>query len=235
MANSSLLIGGLVFPDLDQADFTGPFEILSRIPHARFFVISPDGQPVTDARGLILTPHMSFSEAPAVDVLLVPGGSGVNAIMENEFALTFVKKQAASAKLVFAVCTGALICGAAGLLVGRRATTHWASHHLLSSFGAIPQNARVVVDGNLVTAAGVTSGLDASLQVAAIIAGDDAARQIQLYLEYAPEPPFDCGSPETTPPEIVAALRHSMASVLEERRQIAERFALSRQGHPLSI
>lgn len=232
---SPLLIGGLIFPDLDQADFTGPFEVLSRIPHSQFLVISPDGQPVIDARGLILTPQRAISDVPKLDVLLVPGGSGINVMMEDEAVLAFVRQQAASARLVLSVCTGALICGAAGLLVGRRATTHWASHHLLSSFGALPQKSRVVVDGNLITAAGVTSGIDGALTAAAILAGEDAAKQIQLYLEYAPEPPFCAGSPETAPPEIVAALKVSMQSVLDERQRIANRFARSRQAHPPSI
>ncbi len=227
--SSPLLIGGLIFPDLDQADFTGPFEVLSRIPHSQFLIISPDGRPVTDARGLILTPQLAIADTPQLDVLLVPGGSGINAMMEDEAILAFVRQQAATARLVLAVCTGALICGAAGLLAGRRATTHWATHHLLSSFGALPQNSRVVVDGHLITAAGVTSGLDGALVATAALAGEDVAKQIQLYLEYAPEPPFSCGSPDTTPPEIVAALKTSMQSVLDERQRIADRYA---SAHP---
>src|SRR6266481_7564638 len=152
-----LHVGGILFPQLDQADFTGPFEILSRIPNSSFHVLAKNKQPVRDAKGLILTPEKMFSESPALDVLLVPGGGGVNAVMEDEAMLSFVREQAAGAKFVFSVCTGALICGAAGLLKGRRATSHWASHHLLKYFGAIPIDERVVMDGRMISAAGVTA------------------------------------------------------------------------------
>ena len=175
----SLLIGGFIFDQIDQADFTGPFEVLSRVPDAEFLVIGKTRGAVRDARGLILTAEHEIGTAPAVDVLLVPGGNGVNAMMEDDAALDFIRWQAATARIVLSVCTGALICGAAGLLSGRRATTHWASHHLLAGFGAEPVNERVVSDGKFVFAAGVTSGIDASLAVAALLRGPDAARRIQ--------------------------------------------------------
>lgn len=225
-----LLIGGLIFETMDQADFTGPFEVLSRIPDSKFLTISPDGQPIIDAKGLILTPQMSMAAAPQIDVLLVPGGTGVNVLMEDEATLDFVRKQAANAKLVFAVCTGALVLGAAGLLTGRRATTHWATHHLLARFGAHPERDRVVVDRDLVTAAGVTSGYDGALRVAALLAGANVAQQIQLYLEYAPEPPFHSGSPDTAPREILEAVRKTLAPVIAEREQITERAARKLQS-----
>lgn len=220
-----LRIGGIIFPALDQADFTGPFEVLSRVPDSEFLVIGPTSAPVRDARGLVLTPQTSFAECPQLDVLLMPGGSGVNALMEDEAALAFLRRQAAGARLVFSVCTGALVLGAAGLLKGRRATTHWASHDLLPLFGAIPMDERVVVDGNLVTAAGVTSGIDGALRVAAILRGEQAAMEIQLYLEYSPAPPFDSGSPETAPAEILAAVRSMMQPISDERLAISRRVA----------
>jgi cyclohexyl-isocyanide hydratase len=136
-----------------------------------------------------------------------------------------VRKQAAGAKLVFSVCTGALICGAAGLLKGRRATTHWASFHLLPYFGAIPVNERVVVDGNWVFAAGVTAGIDGALRLAAELRGDDAARTIQLYMVYAPEPPFDSGTPETAPAAIFAQAQQSVAGITAQRKATARRVA----------
>src|SRR6476620_11415932 len=169
-----LQIGGLLFPELDQADFTGPFEVLSRIPNSTFHILGKSTDPVRDARGLLLTPAKTLSEAPQLDLLLVPGGGGVNAMMEDEAMLTFIRRQAAGARIVMSVCTGALLCGAAGLLKGRRATTHWASFHLLPFFGAIPVNQRVVVDGEMVFAAGVTSGIDGALRVAAELRGDEA-------------------------------------------------------------
>ena len=221
----SLSIGGLVFEEMDQADFTGPFEVLSRVPDSSFHVLGKTKEPVRDVKGLILTPALALSEAPQLDVLLVPGGNGVNALMEDEEVLCFLRNQAAGSKIVLSVCTGALICGAAGLLKGKRATTHWASHGLLSLFGALPVDARVVEDGSLVTAAGVTSGIDAALRVAAMLRGDEVAQRIQLYMQYAPEPPFDSGSPESAPANIVEATRASMRDVLEARAGIAKRAA----------
>jgi cyclohexyl-isocyanide hydratase len=221
----SLSIGGLVFEEMDQADFTGPFEVLSRVPDSSFQVIGKTKEPVHDVKGLILTPTLALSEAPQLDVLLVPGGNGVNALMEDDEVLCFLRNQAAGSKIVLSVCTGALLCGAAGLLKGRRATTHWASHGLLSLFGALPVDARVVEDGSLVTAAGVTSGIDAALRVAAMLRGDAVAQRIQLYMQYAPEPPFDSGSPESAPAAIVEASRASMSELLKARAEIAKRAA----------
>ena len=221
----SLSIGGLVFEEMDQADFTGPFEVLSRVPDSSFQVIGKTKEPVHDVKGLILTPTLALSEAPQLDVLLVPGGNGVNALMEDDEVLCFLRNQAAGSKIVLSVCTGALLCGAAGLLKGRRATTHWASHGLLSLFGALPVDARVVEDGSLVTAAGVTSGIDAALRVAAMLRGDAVAQRIQLYMQYAPEPPFDSGSPESAPAAIVEASRASMSELLKARAEIVKRAA----------
>ena len=209
---------------MDQADFTGPFEVLSRVTDSVFHVIGKTIQ-VRDVKGLILTPSLSFAQSPQLDVLLVPGGNGVNALMEDEEVLCFLRNQAAGSKIVFSVCTGALICGAAGLLKGKRATTHWASHDLLRLFGAVPVDARVVEDGSLVTAAGVTSGIDAALRVAAILRGDESAQIIQLYMQYAPEPPFDCGTPDSAPTAMVQAARASMSELLKVRAEIAKRAA----------
>ena len=223
--NIHLHIGGILFPELDQADFTGPFEVLSRIPNSTFHILAKSKQPVRDAKGLILTPEKVLADSPQLDLLLVPGGAGVNALMEEEDVLTLVRKQAASARLIFSVCTGALVLGAAGLLKGRRATTHWASHHLLKYFGAVPINDRVVIDGNLVTAAGVTAGIDGALRIAALLRGDRAAQEIQLYIQYAPEPPFNSGNPGTAPEEIVQARREALQPLLKERLAIIQRVA----------
>jgi cyclohexyl-isocyanide hydratase len=157
--------------------------------------------------------------------LHVPGGFRQEALMDDEEVLSWVKHQAAGAICVFSVCTGALICGAAGLLKGRRATTHWAAFHLLPLFGAIPVNERVVVDKEMVFAAGVTAGIDGALRVAAALRGDDAARTIQLYMQYAPEPPFNSGTPETAPSAILEAARRSVSSITARREETARRFA----------
>jgi cyclohexyl-isocyanide hydratase len=149
--------------------------------------------------------------------------------MEDEAVLGWVRHQAAGAKIVFSVCTGALICGAAGLLQGRRATTYWAALHLLPYFGATPGQERVVVDGNLVCAAGVTAGIDGALLVASMLRGEEAAKAIQLYMQYAPEPPFNAGSPETASPEIVESVR-AAAQDLITRREVTARHAAERLG-----
>jgi cyclohexyl-isocyanide hydratase len=218
-------IGAIIFPMMDQIDFTGPFEVLSRLPDSTFHVIAKDLAPVRDMRGLLLTPEETLAQAPQLDLLLVPGGFGQEALMDDETVLSFIRQQAADARIVMSVCTGALVCGAAGLLKGRRATTNWTVHHLLGYFGATPVDERVVVDGNLVTTAGVTAGIDGALRVASILRGDDVAQNIQLFLEYAPEPPFNSGTPATAPARIVEAARNSAAAMVEKRLATAKRIA----------
>jgi cyclohexyl-isocyanide hydratase len=219
-----LAIGSLVFPQLDQTDFTGPFEVLSRIPGATIHVMWKDAVPVRDMNGLILTPEVRLADAPPLDLLHVPGGPGQERLMEDEDVLAFIRQRASTA-LVFSVCTGALICGAAGLLRGRRATTHWASFDLLPYFGAIPTRARVVEDGNLITTSGVTAGIDGALQLAAMLRGPEVAQQIQLNIEYAPEPPFDSGTPESAPPDVADAVRRGYVELTRTRRTTARRIA----------
>jgi cyclohexyl-isocyanide hydratase len=223
--DTHLQIGSLLFEGLDQIDLTGPFEVLAQIPNATYRLYARTTEPVRDMRGLRLTPDAALSEAPQLDVLHVPGGIGQQALMEDAAVLDWLRRQAAGARCVFSVCTGALLCGAAGLLKGRRATTHWASFHLLPFFGAIPVNERVVVDGNLVCAAGVTAGIDGALRLAAELRGDAAAQAIQLYMVYAPEPPFDSGTPETAPAALVERTRASLRTLTAEREETARRVA----------
>ena len=220
-----LQIGCLLFDGVDQIDLTGPFEVLARIPNSTYRIYAKSAKPARDVKGLRLTPDAVLSEAPQLDVLQVPGGPGQEALMDDEEVLGWIRRHAAGAKIVFSVCTGALICGAAGLLKGRRATSHWAAHHLLPFFGATPVNERVVIDGNMVFAAGVTSGIDGALRIAAMLRGDQAARAIQLYMQYAPEPPFDSGTPEKAPPELVAAARREVAAIMAQREETARRVA----------
>jgi len=227
--DTHLQIGSLLFEGLDQIDLTGPFEVLSRIPNSTYRVYGKTAEPVRDVKGLRLTPDAGLSDAPQLDVLHVPGGFGQEALMEDHDVLGWIARQAAGARSVFSVCTGALLCGAAGLLKGRRATTHWASFHLLPLFGAIPVNERVVLDGNWVFAAGVTAGIDGALRLAAELRGDDAARAIQLYMAYAPEPPFDSGTPEAAPAAILARARQSVAGITAQREATA-RCAAARLG-----
>ncbi|HEY7118329.1 MAG TPA: DJ-1/PfpI family protein [Tepidisphaeraceae bacterium] len=221
-----LQIGGIIYPRVDQADFTGPFEVLSRIPDSTFHVLWKDKQPVRDGRGLILTPDTSFDECPGLDVLLIPGGGGQQALMDDDTVLSFIRRQSAGARYVLSVCTGALICGAAGLLVGRRATTYWAAHHLLPYFGATPINARFVEDGHLITTAGVTAGIDGAFHLVAKLCGDRIAQEIQLYMQYAPEPPFDSGTPDRAPAEVLQAVRARAQDLADRRLETAKRIAL---------
>jgi cyclohexyl-isocyanide hydratase len=223
--DTHLQIGSLLFEGLDQIDLTGPFEVLSRIPNSTHRIYAKTPEPVRDLRGLRLTPDAVLSDAPQLDVLHVPGGFGQEALMDDAEVLGWITRQATGARSVFSVCTGALLCGAAGLLKGRRATTHWASFHLLPLFGAIPVNQRVVVDGNWVFAAGVTAGIDGALRLAAELRGDDAAKAIQLYMVYAPEPPFDSGTPETAPAAILERARRSVADITAQREATARRVA----------
>ena len=222
---STLEIGSLLFEGIDQIDLTGPFEVFTRIPDARVRLYGLTASPVRDAGGLVLTPDATLSEAPQLDVLHVPGGPGQEALMHNGAVLDWLRGQAAGAKLVFSVCTGALICGAAGLLRGRRATTYWTVLHLLPFFGATPVDARVVVDGNLVCAGGVTSGIDGALQVAAILRGPKVAETIQLAMQYAPDPPFDAGGPDRAPRGVVEAVRNAMADLTARRERTARGIA----------
>ena len=224
-ADTHLQIGALLFEGIDQIDLTGPFEVLSRLPNSTYRIFGKGGAAVRDGRGLRLAPDAALAGAPQLDVLHIPGGFGQEGVMDDEEVLGWVRRQAHGARLVFSVCTGALICGAAGLLKGKRATTHWASFHLLPLFGAIPVNQRVVIDGNLVSAAGVTSGIDGALRVAAMLRGDEAAQTIQLAIEYAPEPPFASGTPETAPPAVLASARQSMRTITEQRERTARRVA----------
>ena len=143
MANH-LNIGAIIYPEMDQIDFTGPFEVLSRLPDSTFHILWKEKKPFRDLKGLILTPETTLEEAPLLDVLIVPGGHGQQKLMEDEAVLGFVRNRAASARYVFSVCTGALVCGAAGLFKGIRATTHWSAFQLLPYFGAIPVDERVV-------------------------------------------------------------------------------------------
>jgi cyclohexyl-isocyanide hydratase len=220
-----LRIGALVFPEMDQIDLTGPFEVLSRLPDSTFHLLGKEAKPVCDIKGFILTPEMSIAEVPPLDLLVVPGGWGQERLMEDEAVLGFIRKHAAQGGYIFSVCTGALICGAAGVLRGVKCTTHWAVFHLLKYFGAIPVEARVVIDGKHVSAAGVTAGIDGALLVASLLRGRQIAEEIQLSIEYAPEPPFSSGTPQTASPEVFQAVRGSYRQITERRLATARRFA----------
>lgn len=189
MAGISLNTGFLLFPKTTQLDLTGPYEVMARVP-GRVDLIAKTMEPVVSDRGLTILPTATFADHPPLDVLCIPGGPGTDDLLSDDETLAFVRKVAKSAKWVTSVCTGALLLGAAGLLRGKRATTHWLSHDMLEAFGAIPTEGRVVRDGNVITGGGVTAGIDFALWLVGEELGREAAEQIQLAIEYRPEPPF---------------------------------------------
>jgi cyclohexyl-isocyanide hydratase len=216
-------IGMLIFPRLTQLDMTGPYEVLARLPDTTVDLVARTMDPVTTDRGMQIVPTVTYETCPPLDIIMVPGGPGQQDLMEDEAALSFLRKHAAQAKYVTSVCTGSLVLAAAGLLKGKRATSHWAAVEHLPLLGAIPVREQVVVDGNVVTGAGVTSGIDFALKLAAILDGEKVAREIQLQIEYEPEPPFDSGSPERASPETLATVKARLAKLGEERRAVAAR------------
>jgi transcriptional regulator GlxA family with amidase domain len=198
----------LLFDKLTALDAIGPYEVLSRLPGAELtFVATEAGPKRTDTGALALTADATLAELPDPDVLVIPGGEGNRPLMKDAEVLDWVRGADETSTWTTSVCTGALVLGAAGLLEGKRATTHWVYRERLRELGAEPVADRVVIDGKLVTAAGVSAGIDMALSLAAMIAGEDVAKAIQLGIEYDPQPPFDAGSPEKAPEELVDLVR----------------------------
>jgi cyclohexyl-isocyanide hydratase len=216
----SLSFGILVFPQVQQLDLTGPYEVFASARDAQVHLIWKDTAPLKAATGLTLTPTKTFAECPPLDVLCVPGGAGVNPLLTDETVLAFLRERAGQVRYLTSVCTGSLVLGMAGLLKGKRATSHWNARDLLARVGAIPTEGRVVRDGNLITAGGVTSGIDFGLIVIAELLGEEEAQLIQLSLEYAPEPPFRAGTPQEAPEPILAAARQRLAGSRAAREKL---------------
>jgi cyclohexyl-isocyanide hydratase len=210
--------GLLSFPGITQLDITGPLEVLSRQPGLRTQIVAKSLNPVETNQGLVIRPAVDFARATQFDLLVVPGGPGVDDAILDAGTVDFVRRQGRGSRWIFSICTGSLLLGAAGLLVGRRAGGHWQARDLLSHFGAIVSDERLTVDGNIFSSGGVTAGIDMALRVVAEIAGEDAAKQIQLQIEYDPEPPFRGGTPYTAEPAIVARARSDSA----QRRKTRE-------------
>nr|WP_294562196.1 DJ-1/PfpI family protein [uncultured Rhodopila sp.] len=202
---------------MTQLDLTGPLQVFASLPDADVRVLWKTLEPIQTQGGLRLLPDTTLGECPQLDVICVPGGPGVVDLMDDPEVLSFLRTRAGQARFVGSICTGALVLGAAGLLRGKKATTHWAWTDLLVPLGAIPTRGRVVRDGKFFSGGGVTAGIDFALTMVAELAGRDAAEVIQLGIEYAPAPPFDAGHPETARPELVASARSRMAAVRAER------------------
>jgi cyclohexyl-isocyanide hydratase len=225
MTTRPLSVGCLIFERMDQIDFTGPFEVLSRMPDTTVQIIGKGLVPIRDVQGLRLTPDVSIAEAGVFDVLLVPGGYGQQTLMHDEEVLDIILRHVQNQKLLFSVCTGALLCGAAGVLRGRKVTTHWAARQLMPYYGAVLMDARVVVDGNIISAAGVTAGLDAALVLISLLRGDAAAQEIQLAIEYAPNPIFQSGTPDSAPAEVLESFQEKYEPIGTARETEAIRYA----------
>src|SRR5579862_5926083 len=213
-----LQIGIVVFPKVTQLDFTGPLQVFSSLPNAAVHLIWKRIEPVKSDTALTFMPTVSFADCPQLDVICVPGGAGTDDMVNDTEVLDFLRKQAIGAKYVTSVCTGSLVLGAAGLLTGYKAATHWAAMEYLAPYGAEPVKTRVCVDRNRVTGGGVTAGIDFALTLVSILVNRETAEMIQLRLEYNPAPPFTSGSPDTAPPEVIARLRAINPAGQERRR-----------------
>jgi len=213
-----------LFPGVTHLDFTGPHQILCRLPGAKVTVASLHGGEI-EADGLVFAHLPRLADLPACDILIVPGGFGTTEAMANEDFLDQIRRLASGARYVCSVCTGSLVLAAAGLLKGRRAACHWAWRDQLALFGAEPDPARVVRDGHVFTGGGVTAGIDFALTIAAEVAGEAVAQGIQLAVEYAPAPPFNAGRPETAPAEVLQRIRGFYEADMGTRWAAAEKAA----------
>ncbi len=223
MSAPSTSIAMLLFPRLTVLDLIGPYEVFSRMPRARIHLVAARADLVESETGLAIRPDTLMADAPPCDVLFVPGGTGVGDLLEDEPCLAFLRAQAEQARFVTSVCTGSLLLGAAGLLRGYRATTHWLSLDLLALLTAESVGGRVVVDRNRVTGGGITAGIDFGLTLAALLHGEEVAQGIQLMMQYDPLPPFDSGAPEAADRNVVAAVRGQRQASQDARRRTIER------------
>jgi putative intracellular protease/amidase len=199
----------LIFDKFTALDAMGPYEVLSRIPGAELTFVGPEPGPKrADTGAVAVTADASIDDIPDPDVFLVPGGEGNRPLLTDDRVLEWIRSAHAGSTWSTSVCTGSLVLGAAGILDGKRATTHWAYRERLEAFGAEPVADRVVFDGKVVTAAGVSAGIDMALALAAELADERVAQAIQLGIEYDPDPPFDAGSPEKAPEELVTLIRN---------------------------
>lgn len=223
--SAPLQIGLLVFPKVTQLDLTGPVQVFCSLPDAKVHLVWKRIEPVASDSVLTLTPTVTFADCPQLDVICVPGGVGSDDMVNDEEVLAFLRSQAEAAQYITSVCTGSLVLGAAGLLKGYRAATHWTAREFLSAFGAIPSRDRVCIDRNRVTGGGVTAGIDFALTLVSIIAGRRTAEAIQLRLEYNPAPPFQSGSPDTAPPEVLTLINEGIAAHRARRGEAMQRAA----------
>ena len=225
MSEGSFHIGMVIFDQMTNLDFVGPVDMFSRVPQIKLHILAKSTQPLTTDSGVRVLANLTLNDAPALDMLFVPGGPGVTALMEDAEVLDFLRRRAPAAKWVTSVCTGALVLGSAGLLRGYRVATHWASMGILPLLGAIPVAERVVIDRNRITGGGVTAGVDFALTAIAQQFGEPAAQLVQLINEYDPAPPFNAGSPATAPAAVLEKAREQVKDLTAARRAAALRAA----------
>lgn len=218
-------IACVLFPNFTQLDLTGPYEVFHRLPDTTVYLVAATPDPVVSEGGLAILPTSVFAEMPICDVLFVPGGPGVNDAMVDAETISFIERQGMHATWVTSACTGALLLGAAGLLAGYEAATHWASREFLQMFGAWPKTDRVVMSGNRITGGGVTAGIDIALRIAEVTHSRRVAEEIQLSIEYDPKPPLNAGSPDSAPPDVRDAVLKRLAKMKEQRRRAVEEAA----------
>lgn len=211
-----------LYPNLTQLDFTGPFEVLQRLPGWEVVVASRDGGRLKADSGLVFADLAKLSDVARCDLICVPGGYGLTAALHDSELIREVRRLGQGARYITSVCSGSLLLAAAGLIQGKRAACHWAWRELLAESGVIVESKRVVRDGNVITGGGVTAGIDFALAVVAELAGEQKAREIQLAIEYDPQPPFDSGSPERTPSSVRDPVRERLASMYPERKAALE-------------
>jgi cyclohexyl-isocyanide hydratase len=225
-------IGFLIFQNVTQLDFTAPFEVFARMPDSEVLLVSKDPNPVISDKGLAFLPTHTFENCPQLDLICVPGGGGVNQVIEDGISLNFLKRQAQQVKYITSVCTGSLVLAVAGLLDGYKATTHWLSIDLLRKFERIEViEERVVKGRNRFTGGGVTAGIDFALTVAAEIYGENIAKEIQLMIEYNPQPPFQSGSPRLADADILEKVIASRKEIQNQRLEQIERIITSKLLH----
>ena len=229
--SAPLQIGLVLFPRVTQLDFTGPLQVFSSVPGAQVHLIWKRIEPVASDSVMTLTPTTTFADCPQLDVICVPGGMGTDDMVNDEEMLAFLRRQADGARYVTSVCTGSLVLGAAGLLRGYRAATHWSAMEYLAAFGAIPTKTRVCTDRNRVTGGGVTAGIDFALTLVSMLVDRTTAEAIQLRLEYNPSPPFQSGSPDTAPPEVLAKIMERIAPSKVRRGEMIARAAARLNAH----
>ena len=225
--SETMEIGFLLFPHLTQLDLTGPVQVLSRVPGARVHLLWKTVSAIPTDAGFSINATTAFADCPQLDVICVPGGRGIGEQMCDIEVIDFLRQQGAKARYVTSLCNGSLLLGAAGLLDGYRSACHWMWRHYLPRFGAVPVAERVVCDRNRISGGGVTAGIDFGFALAAELAGEAAAKAIQLGLEYDPQPPFDCGTPEKAGPELEAKLRDMQRERMEKFEQLLERLRAS--------